>query len=214
SYYKTISKPGDPVNVVNPNVGVQPMIAFEPLADPLLNPGGSKSQGASGFALSPSQFPAGLNRGVFIGFHGVFNQRGTANDENPLIFANPSTGEYFDFISNDEPNIGHLDEVLSTSNSLFLADISSGGNMLNGAGQGVIYQIQAVTNQPVNHPPVFNNKIADQTIKEGDPLQDVQASATDPDPGQTITYSLGAGAPVGASINSQSGLLTWTPDRF
>ena len=136
SYVKTIDQPGDPVTVVNPGVGVQPLIAFEPLPDSVLTAEGSESEGSSGFALSPSNFPAGLNQGVFIGFHGLFNEGGTANDENPLVFANPSTGHYFDFVSNNEPNIGHIDEALSTSNSLFLADLTSGGDTGSGSGQG------------------------------------------------------------------------------
>jgi glucose/arabinose dehydrogenase len=212
SYVKTSAKPGDPVMVVNPSVGVQPVIAFEPLPDSALGAGGSKSQGSSGFAMAPSAFPDGLNTGTFIGFHGVFNAGGTANDENPVVYANPNTGKYFDFVSNDEPNIGHIDEVLSTSNSLFLADIAAGGNMLNGAQQGVIYEIEGIQNIPVNHPPVLA-PIDDQTVDEGTKLT-VQASATDPDAGQTITYSLGPGAPAGASINGQSGLFTWTPDPY
>jgi hypothetical protein len=212
SYVKTSLQPGDPVTVINPDVGVQPLIAFEPLADAALGSGGSKSQGASGFALSPAGFPAAVAGGVFIGFHGVFNAGGTANDENPLIFANPATGKYFNFVSNDEPNIGHLDEVMSTSSSLFLADISSTGDMIGGAGEGVIYQITAVASLPVNHPPVLA-KISDQTVDEGVTLT-VQASATDPDAGQTITYSLGPGAPAGAAIDPQAGLFTWTPDRY
>jgi hypothetical protein len=146
SYVKTIDKPGDPVMVLNPNVGVQPVMAFEPLPDPVLTVEGSESEGSSGFALSPSQFPAGLNHGVFIGFHGLFDQGGIANDENPMIFADPSTGHYFDFISNNLPNIGHLDEILSTKNSLFVADISSTGELFgqSGVGAGVIYQIEVV----------------------------------------------------------------------
>src|SRR5262249_51941286 len=67
SYYKTINKPGDPVTVVNPTVGVQPIVAFEPLPDPVLTTEGSESEGPSGFALSPAQFPPGLNHGAIIG---------------------------------------------------------------------------------------------------------------------------------------------------
>ena len=146
SYVKTIDKPGDPVIVVHPNVGVQPSVAFEPLPDPVLTAEGSESEGPSGFALSPSGFPPGLNHGVFIGFHGLFDQGVIANDENPLIFAGPSTGHYFDFISNNLSTIGHLDEVLSTSDSLFIADISSSGELLDPSGlaDGKIYQIKAI----------------------------------------------------------------------
>ena len=150
SYTKTIDAPGDPVVVVNPGRSRQPLVAFEPLADPVLTQEGSESEGPSGFALSPTQFPAGLNQGVFIGFHGLFNEGGTTNDENPLVFADLRTGHYFDFISNNEPNIGHLDEALSTSDSLFLADLSSTGDVFGsgGPGQGMIYQIKAISQQP------------------------------------------------------------------
>ncbi len=208
SYVKTVDKPGDPVTVVNPKYGIQPLIAFEPLPDPVLTTEGSESEGASGFALSPPMFPAGLNRGVFIGFHGLFNEGGLANDENPLIFADPATGHYFDFISNDLPNVGHLDEALSTADSLFLADISSTGDVFgaSGPGQGVIYQIKAI-----NHPPRLA-PIANQVVREGSTLT-LKAMATDPDPGQTLTFSLGPGAPAGATIDPATGVFTWTPSE-
>ena len=92
SYVKTNAAPGDPVTVVNPGVGVQPLIAFEPLPDSNLAPLGSRSQGASGFALSPPQFPAGLNTGVFIGFHGDFDTGGIANDQEPTGLRRPEHG--------------------------------------------------------------------------------------------------------------------------
>jgi hypothetical protein len=39
------------------------------------------------------------------------------------------------------------------------------------------------------------------------------AQATDPDiPGQTLTFSLGAGAPLGASMGA-NGLFSWTPSQ-
>ena len=147
--------------------------------------GGSESEGASVFALSPPDFPAGLNHGVFIGFHGLFAEGGTTNDENPMLFADPITGHYFDFISNDLPNIGHLDEAMLTADSLFVADISSTGDVFgsSGPGQGVIYQIKALpaTNvEPVIAP------IGDQTVDEGHTLT-VQVQATDPNPGQSLT---------------------------
>ena len=60
-------------------------------------------------AFAPASFPAGLNNGIFVGFHGRFDLGGLANEENPLVFWNRATGQYFDFIGNNEPNIGHLD---------------------------------------------------------------------------------------------------------
>ena len=220
SYVPTNAQPGETETVVNPGVGVQPLIAFEPLADSNLGSLGSRSQGGSGFALSPPGFPAGLNDGVFVGFHGEWDLGGTANGKNPLVFANPATGQYFDFISNDEAGVGHFDGAVSTSNSLFLSDLSPGGSTESGAGTGAIYQIEAISPTPTptptptpppNQPPVLQ-PIADQTVDEGVQVS-VQAVGSDPD-GDAITFSLGTGSPPGSSINANTGLFTWTPDPY
>lgn len=65
---------------------------------------------------------------------------------------------------------------------------------------------------PVNHAPVFA-AIAPISISEAGALN-VVVSATDSDlPTQTLTYSLGANAPSGLSINSATGEVTWlAPD--
>jgi len=50
---------------------------------------------------------------------------------------------YSHFVDNDEPNVGHLDGLLATEDSLYVADFSPRGSF--GAAQsntGVIYQIQ------------------------------------------------------------------------
>ena len=39
------------------------------------------------------------------------------------------------------------------------------------------------------------------------------AVASDPDSGQTLAFSLDAGAPAGAAINSASGIFNWTPSE-
>jgi hypothetical protein len=205
SYTLTNLLPEQPNTVVNPGGRVAPLIAFQPLEDPRLPATGSESEGASGFAIAPPMFPKALSGGVFVGFHGIFDAGGRANEENPVIFANPNTGKYFDFISNDEPNIGHIDGATSTADSLFLSDIASTGHVFEspGPGTGVIYQVKAN-----NHVPVFG-PIANLTAKEGQTLG-LPVTATDSDPGQTLTYSLAAGAPAGASIDPSTGLLTWT----
>jgi hypothetical protein len=51
-------------------------------------------------------------------------------------------------------------------------------------------------------------------VGEGSQLT-VSVNATDPDmPGQTLTYSLGQGAPAGAAIGALSGVFTWIPDPY
>jgi len=62
---------------------------------------------------------------------------------------------------------------------------------------------------PLNTPPVLS-PIGDKTVDEMTTLS-FTATATDPDvPPQTLTFSLGPGAPSGASITS-GGFFTWTP---
>ena len=69
--------------------------------------------------------------------------------------------------------------------------------------------IEITVGEP-NLPPVLG-AIGNQSIDEGVELAFI-ANSTDPDtPATTLTYSLDAGAPVGASINPNSGLFSWTP---
>ena len=63
----------------------------------------------------------------------------------------------------------------------------------------------------VNDPPVLA-PIRNRTIFEGNTLQ-LTASASDADPTNTLTFSLGPGAPVGASIDPLTGVFTWTPSE-
>src|SRR5262249_6619632 len=74
------------------------------------------------------------------------------------------------------------------------------------------YTTSEGTNRPIwfytfstNSPPVLD-PIGNQTVNEGDTLN-FTAHATDPDL-DSITYSLGPGAPAGASINANSGLFS------
>src|SRR5205814_346201 len=105
---------------------------------------GSESEGATEVVFAPSAFPASLQGGVFIGFHGKFNDFGVVNEENPVLWADPATGQYFDFLGNDIPTIAHIDNLLATSDSIFLVDINANGSMLSATPSGAIYQITAV----------------------------------------------------------------------
>jgi hypothetical protein len=110
--------------------GTQPLVAFQPLGNPLT---GSESEGAGGLAFSPPGFPSALRGGVFVGFHGK-SCCGIANEENPVVYVDLSTGQYYHFISNDDPYVGAIDSLLASGNSLFLADLTTGN----------IFQITAV----------------------------------------------------------------------
>lgn len=122
--------------------GVQPLVAFQPIPDPFT---GLRSEGPNDIAFAPPGFPEGLNRGLFVGFHGKFNAGGLANDENPVVYADPETGEYFHFIRGQQEGVGHLDGLLATRDSLFIAELVSTGNISDGRGKGAIYQVKALT---------------------------------------------------------------------
>lgn len=60
-----------------------------------------------------------------------------------------------------------------------------------------------------NLPPVVDS-IPDASVLEGSPLR-LTVVAQDPDPGQSVSYSLGADAPPGATLDRTSGAFAWTP---
>ncbi len=70
---------------------------------------------------------------------------------------------------------------------------------------GAPNQIPGQTNQP----PALT-AIGDKSINEL-ALLSFLVTASDPNPGQTLTFSLDEGAPDGAAINAESGVFTWTP---
>lgn len=121
--------------------GIQPLIAFQPLPDPFT---GRESEGPNQIAFAPPGFPDGLNNGIFLGFHGKYSNAGTANEENPVIYADLSTSNYFHFILGQQVGIGHLDGLLATRDSLFVADLVTTGNPGSGLNAGVIYQIKSL----------------------------------------------------------------------
>lgn len=53
--------------------------------------------------------------------------------------------------------------------------------------------------------------ISDKTIVEGNLLVFTNAASDSDLPANTLVYSLDAGAPAGAGIDSETGILTWTP---
>jgi glucose/arabinose dehydrogenase len=120
--------------------GIQPLVAFQPIPNPST---GSESEGPVELALVPSRFPASLRPGVFIGFHGKKSEMGLANEENPVVHFHLTKKTYFHFIRNQETGIGHPNWVLSTSNSLFISDVSTVGTF-NQGDTGVIYQIKSL----------------------------------------------------------------------
>ena len=68
----------------------------------------------------------------------------------------------------------------------------------------------SVTVAEVNQPPVIE-PVEDQAVDEGDTLT-LTVTAADPDiPAGGLSFSLDAGAPLGATIDAATGEFTWTP---
>ncbi|MEX2140609.1 MAG: putative Ig domain-containing protein, partial [Pirellulales bacterium] len=80
----------------------------------------------------------------------------------------------------------------------------------NGNPELVDSETITITVDEVNFPPVLN-PIADRNANVGQTLT-FTATASDPDlPANNLTFSLGAGAPAGATINPGTGVFSWTP---
>ena len=119
--------------------GVQPLVTFQPMG-----PTQIEAEGAAEIAFAPPGFPDELNDGIFVGFHGRFSTAGVANEENPLLYLDLASNEYFEFIPNSVATIGHLDNVLATDDSLFVSDMTAAGNIFTTTAAGAIYQITAI----------------------------------------------------------------------
>ena len=116
--------------------GVDPLAAFLPL-------NGHENEGAAEVALAPPGFPDGFNHGVFVGFHGQWDEVGLPNEENPLLYVDLGTGEQVHFVGNDEAAVGHLDGLLATRDALYVADLTGTGSLVGGEASGVIYRIES-----------------------------------------------------------------------
>jgi glucose/arabinose dehydrogenase/uncharacterized protein YaiE (UPF0345 family) len=119
--------------------GIPPVVAFVPSAG-----GGTEIAGAAKLTFAPPGFPRGLNTGMFVGFHGLTSAGGPDNDENPVAYVDQATHTYFPFITAGQGGVGHLDGLLATQDSLFLADLSTNGDLFQTAQGGAIYEIQAL----------------------------------------------------------------------
>ena len=105
---------------------------------------GSQAEGIAGIVFVPSSFPDELAGGILAGFHGRFDLTGVANEENPVRWINPETGDQFDLISNDSAALGHLDSMTATDDAIYIADFCN-QSMTNSQACGVIYWLGVET---------------------------------------------------------------------
>ncbi len=128
--------------LVNPGPGISdPLVAFLPVD-------GRRSEGAVEIAMAPAGFGAELGGGVFNAFYGMWGRAGEANEENPVVFGDPATGDYFHFVNNQVH--GHPYGMISTQTALFMTDLAWTGQLDAAVGgvpaneAGVIYRIAPV----------------------------------------------------------------------
>lgn len=75
--------------------------------------------------------------------HGRFYSGGLANEQNPLVFVDAHLSSYLHLISNQEPNVGHLDGVLSMARfAVYRRRIDLRWTGADKATTGAIYQIK------------------------------------------------------------------------
>ncbi len=118
---------------------VDPLIAFTAA------PGTDESEGAVEIAFAPAGFGSGYADGVFVAFYGEANQGGAGNEENPLVYADPVTGDFFDFFGVKEADLGHPSGLLATADALYLSDLATAGGLGAGsAGTGTIYRVAVI----------------------------------------------------------------------
>src|SRR6185369_10369550 len=68
-----------------------------------------------------------------------------------------------------------------------------------------------VTSTGINHPPSLANP-GNKTVNEGS-LLSFALVGSDPDGGQTLTYSIFSGSQTGMVLNASSGAFSWTPSE-
>jgi hypothetical protein len=109
-----------------------------------------------------------------------------------------------------DPNGSLVDSVVFGGQA---TDISEGRFPDGGEGPAVAFNVATPGTgnvlQGANQPPALTVP-ADQTVAEGMLLSQTIV-ATDPDSGQSLTFSLGSDTPPGAAIDPISGQFTWTP---
>jgi glucose/arabinose dehydrogenase len=113
--------------------GIEPMVDFLPVD-------GSESIGPSSLISAPADFPDGLNNGVLVGFHGLFDAAGLENPTNPVLYVDIDTYERFELVSNDSPGIGHINSLATDGSTLYAADLCT-ASFLVATPCGVIWRI-------------------------------------------------------------------------
>ena len=145
----------------------------------------------------------GLLHGTAGFLQAVGNGNTIAEPVSPLVSEEPTLGERIFRIVEFRIENGINDDAAALIEDL-VGGLVEHGIVPSGDAGALIGSVLAL----LNAPPVID-PIADQVVNEGSTLT-VPVVASDPDAGDTLTYSLDA-APAGAAIDPVTGVFTWTP---
>jgi hypothetical protein len=120
---------------------VQPLFAIQPLPNGTAL--GSESEGVTQIAFAPTNFPAGYNNGIFLGFDGKGGVTGPENEENAVGYYDFPTGKYIHFSENSQNGVYEPIGILTTADQLIISDF----------GAGIVYNVTAAGTPP---PPVLS----------------------------------------------------------
>jgi hypothetical protein len=119
-----------------------PLVAFLQVAD--TNGVLQSSEGLSGMSyVAPGSFPfAGALGGEIMTFHGVKDATGAANYDDAVLYYDFSSGVYTPIVDAGTAGIGHIDSVLVSGDTIFLADFATNGlvDQSGGTNTGAIYE--------------------------------------------------------------------------
>ena len=121
---------------------IAPLVAFQPLTE---NGVQQELLAPTDLAFAPAGFPAPFNDGIFIGFAGGGGRPG---EQSGVVFYSFATGTYLNFIESSNADVQKIVGVTSTSNALFISDLT-GDN---------VFEITAAVPEPAPMragPPLF-----------------------------------------------------------
>jgi hypothetical protein len=140
---------------VNPQPGVtDPLVAFTAMADSRGVLQYSEGLSALDF-VAPGAMPfVGAQGGAFVGFHGVKDGTGSGNAQNAFLYYDFASGRYFPVVNGGTNGVGHLNTVLISGNSLFVADFATAGVVDGSSGEnsGVVYKFTFTTSSTGGSP--------------------------------------------------------------
>ncbi len=193
-YYNDVSTPNLPATSNNVNLADQ-------MTDSQGNPADQDTATQLQFFDEPQQISGTIPSGQYLAFQTALVG---VRDDGTLLEFPKGLGVSFSWKSNAmKTSSGVSGNIISVSYS------SVPSTNLPPPASGGVFDVQADNALPPADVLVLA-PIDNQAVTPGTQVN-FTAAAADPFPGATVTFSLAAGAPAGASIDPNTGAFTWTP---